>query len=111
MGFKVAVTDQKRDPGVMVESSIKMLAYCVALLRGVNYMLEIIKKRTENQTTKIKIYGKVTLGGLCSVLVTTSEKEYCRVLKCSERGRQNDHGAGTTLLLGTQGAKYATYYR
>ncbi|CAM4577882.1 unnamed protein product [Lepidochelys olivacea] len=52
MGSKLAVTTQKRDLGITVDSSLKTSTQCAAEVKKVNRMLGIIKKglysRTEN---------------------------------------------------------------
>ena len=49
------VSDQKRDLGVLVDSSINVSTQCAAAMKKANSMLGIIKKGTENKTANLLV--------------------------------------------------------
>ncbi|CAM5097662.1 unnamed protein product [Natator depressus] len=53
MGANVATTNQEKDLGVIVESSLKTSTQCAAAVKKANGMLGIIKKGIENKTENI----------------------------------------------------------
>lgn len=83
-GSELAATVQERDFKVVADSFMKMCIQYVAAMEKVNSMLAIIRTRISEQncckhTALIQIYGEVTLGTLCTVLVTSLYKGYCGV--------------------------------
>ncbi|CAM5105037.1 unnamed protein product [Natator depressus] len=53
MGANLATTNQEKDLGVIVESSLKTSTQCAAAVKKANGMLGIIKKGIENKTENI----------------------------------------------------------
>ena len=53
MGSELSVTDQERDLGLLVDSSMKVSIQCAAAVKKASSMLGIIKKGTENKTANI----------------------------------------------------------
>ncbi|CAM5152026.1 unnamed protein product [Natator depressus] len=53
MGSKLVVTTQKRDLGVIVDSSLKTSTQCAVAVKKANRMLGIIKKGIDNKTENI----------------------------------------------------------
>ena len=53
MGSELAVTEQKRDLGIVVDSSMKMSTQCAATVKKANSMLAIIRKGIESKTASI----------------------------------------------------------
>ena len=49
------MTDQERDLGVLVDSSMKVSTHCVMAVKKANSMLGIIKKWIENKTANIML--------------------------------------------------------
>ena len=52
-GSELSVTDQERDLGVLVDSSMKVSTQCAAAVKKANSMLGIIRKGIENKTANI----------------------------------------------------------
>uniref|UniRef100_A0A8C3I5X8 Reverse transcriptase domain-containing protein n=1 Tax=Chrysemys picta bellii TaxID=8478 RepID=A0A8C3I5X8_CHRPI len=53
MGANLATTNQEKDLGVIVDSSLKTSTQCAAVVKKANKMLGIIKKGIENKTESI----------------------------------------------------------
>ncbi|CAM4589232.1 unnamed protein product [Lepidochelys kempii] len=54
MGANLSTTNQEKDLGVIVDSSLKTSTQCAAAVKKANRMLGIIKKGIENKTENIK---------------------------------------------------------
>ncbi|CAM5140560.1 unnamed protein product [Eretmochelys imbricata] len=53
MGANLAATNQEKDLGVIMDSSLKTSTHCAATVKKANGMLGIIKKGSENKTDNI----------------------------------------------------------
>ena len=53
MGSELSATNQERDLGVLVDSSMKMSTQCAAAVKKANSMLGIIRKGIENKSASV----------------------------------------------------------
>ncbi|CAM4645910.1 unnamed protein product [Lepidochelys kempii] len=90
MGANLATTNQEKDLGVIVDSSLKTSTQCAVAVKKANRMLGIIKKGIENKLENIllPLYKSMVLPHLecCIQMWSPSQKRYTGISKGSEKG-------------------------
>ena len=99
MGSGLSMTDQERDLGVLVDSSMKGPTQCVAAVKKANSILEIIKKGIENKTANIlmslyKTLARPDLEYCVQFLSPHLKKDIVELEKGAEESDSNDDWAG-----------------
>ncbi|CAM4625917.1 unnamed protein product [Caretta caretta] len=87
MGANLTTTNQEKDLGVIVDSSLKTSTQCAAAVKKANGTLGIIKKGIENKTENIllPLYKSMVRPHL-EYCVLISKKRYTGIRKGSEKG-------------------------